>query len=144
MAGCVKCRVMRLCLTGLLIAVSAVAGYCWGAIIQVGGVMDHLDYLVGGLTLVLMIIAIFFAMDNVSSRIEDQRLLDGDELQRLSKLAKAEDTSSRKMELALQELANDNARLRDLLRARDKCDAGATASQQFQQAVPDWTGTGSN
>lgn len=125
-AVCTKCRVIRLCLTGFLIVMSAVAGYHWGTIIETGGAADTLDYSIGGLSLILMVLVIFFAMDAVSARIEDQALLDADELERLSRLTKSDETNAEKMELALEELTRDNARLREMLQARDHHDARAS------------------
>lgn len=124
-AVCTRCRAIRLCLTGFLIVMSAVAGYHWGTIIETGSSADTLDYSIGGLSLILLVLVIFFAMDAVSARIEDQALLDADELQRLSRLAKSGEANAEKMELALAELAQDNAHLREMLQARDRHEARA-------------------
>lgn len=119
-AVCKKCRIIRLCLTAVLIAMACVAGYHWGTVIESGGAADIYDYLIGGLTLILLMLAFFFAIDSVSSRVEDQALLNADELERFVKLSKVNEANSRKMELALHELAQDNARLREMLLARER------------------------
>lgn len=122
---CKSCRIIRLCLTGLLIATSAVAGYHWGMIIETGVPADSFDYLVGAFALVVGVLVIVI-MDATSARVEDKASLDAEELQRLAHLAESGRANAERMERALAELTEDNARLRDMLRARDGHPAGAS------------------
>ena len=122
---CKWCRMIRLCLTGLLVATSAVAGYHWGMIIETGVPADSFDYLVGAFALIVVVLVIV-TMDATSARVEDKAALDAEELQRLAHLADSSRANAEKMERALAELTQDNARLRDMLRARDGHAAGAS------------------
>jgi len=124
-ALCKNCRIVRLCLTGLLIATSAVAGYHWGTIIETGVPADSFDYLVGAFALVVVVLVIV-TMDATSARIEEKASLDAEELQRLAHLAESDRANGENMERALAELTEDNARLRDMLRARDNHAPGAS------------------
>jgi len=112
---CENCRKTRLALTGLLIVVSAIAGYHWGTIIINQTAVERLDLVIAGVMLVLVVLVVGFGIDSVVSRVEEEAMSEGRDIERLTKEARAKDAQISEISMALESLAEDNSRLRELL-----------------------------
>lgn len=109
---CEKCRKTRTFLTAVLIMMSALAGYHWCTINETGGMVDRMDYLIIGITLVLLVVVVWFGIDTISSRVEAETVLEAEKNQLLKEEAETSDKNVREMSKLVESLMAENARLR--------------------------------
>lgn len=108
---CQNCHRLRLVLTALLITMSFVAGYHWRPIIENGGGLDQLDYLVSGATLILLVLVTGFGMETVSAKVDEEVLRDEQEVERLTELLESRERQMKEMSETMEMLIQSNARM---------------------------------
>jgi len=91
---------------------SALAGYHWCTIHEPGAMTDRMDYLIIGITLVLLVIVVWFGIDAVSSRVEAETMLEAENNQLLREEAEINDKNVREMSMLVESLKAENSRLR--------------------------------
>lgn len=114
---CDNCRTWRIVLTALLIVMSALVGYHWRPVLESGAMLDRMDYLISGATLILMVLVTGFGIDVLVSRVESEVTREEQEVDRLAELLELKDKTIREMSDALNELSQDNSALRQQLSA---------------------------
>ena len=114
---CTKCRRTRIVLTAVLILMSGITGYHWCMIHDDGGIMNRMDYLVISVTLVLLVLVAGFAIDAVSSTMEEETVVEGERNRLLAEQAQTTDKNVREMSLLIEDLKAENSRLRELVLA---------------------------